>query len=432
MSAIEFHPIYHPAQNEIFYGNSAKLKVVPKGRRLGLTQGYSTYVIENLLAGIESILWVDTVQGNIDRYFQRYFMPQLNGYIRDNDGNWVRSKWGGINQKHWRWDPKKKEFHLLNGFCDFRSAERPDLIEGFAYRLILLNEAGIILRNRYLWDNAIQPMRLDFNPDVIVGGTPKGGGLFEEMAANAKGEPDQWTKTYSTYDNPYLSRELIDKMARDYPEQARKQEIYGEFISDKGAVFRRLPEALDHNLKPLPHWEPKRKYYMGVDLAKQIDWTVIIILDDAGNMVYFNRFNKLDWEYQQRVIIEAAKLFRARVLIDSTGIGDPIFDALKSKGLTLEGYKINTSEAKKRLIEGLMLAFEMQKVKIFAQPVDGADILYDELRLFGYEISASGTLRYEAPEGFHDDCVIALALAWMCKENMKPKGGFVIADHHLY
>jgi len=402
---IEFHPQYHSNQNEIFFGHQAKLKVVPKGRRFGLTQGYSTYTIENLLTGIGSILWVDTVQGNIDRYFQRYFMPQLRG----------------IPRKYWKWDQQKKEFHLLNSFCDFRSAERPDLIEGFAYKLILLNEAGIILRDRYLWDNAIQPMRLDFNPDVIVGGTPKGGGLFEEMAAKAKYEPGQWTKTYSTYDNSYLDKALIDKLAADYPEHVREQEIYGKFMSDKGAVFRFIKEAIDKTLKPLPHWQVDRKYYMGVDLAKHVDWTVIIIIDDLGKMVYSNRFNELDWEYQQKVIIEAAKLFRAKVLIDSTGVGDPVFDALKSKRLVLDGLKI-TNESKKHLIEGLMLAFEMMKIKIFDDP-----ILKDELRLFGYDISPSGTLRYGAPEGLHDDCVIALALAWMCKENMKPKSGFAIA-----
>lgn len=431
MAAIEFHPQYHSKQAEIFYGHKAKLKVIPKGRRFGLTQGYSTFVIENLLAGIDYILWVDTVQGNIDRYFSRYFIPQLNGMRRNDDGAWVRAEWGAIPQKYWKWDQQKKEFHLLNGVCDFRSAERPDLIEGFSYRLILLNEAGIILRDRYLWDNAIQPMRLDFNPDTIIGGTPKGGGLFEELAAKAKDEPDQWTKTYTSYDNPYLDKAIIEKMAADYPEHAREQEIYGRFISDKGAVFRFIKEALDPSLQPRPHWEPNRKYFMGVDLAKHADWTVIVILDDTGRMVYLNRFNKLDWEYQQRLIMEAARAFRAKVLIDSTGVGDPIFDALKSKGLSLEGYKF-TNDSKKKLIEGLMLAFEMKKLRIFSDPIPFATALFDELRLFGYEISPSGLLHYGAPEGFHDDTVIALALAWMCKENMAPKSVFMFSEQSIY
>ena len=416
MPAIEFHPVYHSNQNEIFYGSNAKTKIVPKGRRFGLTQGYSTFTIENLLAGVKSALWVDTVQGNIESYFERYFVPQLKV----------------IPQRYWSWNKQRKQLHILGNYCDFRSAERPDLLEGFGYHLILLNEAGIILRDRYLWENAIKPMTLDHDPDVIIGGTPKGGGLFEEMAANAAermaaGDPRFWTKTYTSYDNPFIKSEQIDLMASEIPELVREQEIYGKFNADKGSVFRRLKEAIDDSLKALPHCAVGRKYYMGVDLAKHVDWTVIVVLDDLGKMVYFNRFHKLDWEYQQRVIIEAAALFRARVLIDSTGIGDPIFDALKSKGLTLEGYKISSTEAKKKLIEGLMLAFEMAKVRIFDD-----QILKDELRLFGYEISPSGILRYGAPEGHHDDCVIALALAWMCKENMKPQSGFAFSERSIY
>jgi len=39
---------------------------------------------------------------------------------------------------------------------------------------------------------------------------------------------------------------------------------------------------------------------MGVDLAKYEDYTVIIVLDvteEPFKMVYFNRFNKMDWQY---------------------------------------------------------------------------------------------------------------------------------------
>ena len=37
--------------------------------------------------------------------------------------------------------------------------------------------------------------------------------------------------------------------------------------------------------------------------------------------------------------------------------------------------------------------------------------LTDELRRFEYALSPSGAITYAAPAGYHDDCVIALALA---------------------
>ena len=42
--------------------------------------------------------------------------------------------------------------------------------------------------------------------------------------------------------------------------------------------------------------------------------------------------------------------------------------------------------------------------------------LINELKIFGYE-NKNGKIVYEAPQGYHDDCVIALALAcWHLKE----------------
>ena len=39
------------------------------------------------------------------------------------------------------------------------------------------------------------------------------------------------------------------------------------------------------------------------------------------------------------------------------------------------------------------------------------DVLTDEMRRYEYAIGASGAITYGAPEGFHDDCVVAVALA---------------------
>jgi len=59
-----------------------------------------------------------------------------------------------------------------------------------------------------------------------------------------------------------------------------------------------------------------------------------------------------------------------------------------------------------------MISFEQEKIKILDEPIQ-----INELKLFGYEISPSGIMKYSAPEGKHDDCVIALALANWAREN---------------
>ena len=396
---IEVPIYYHPNQNTIF-SHPAKVKIVPKGRRFGLTKGLMNFAIESLLGGIESILWVDTVLTNIDRYVERYGLPVLKNLPADM----------------WKWRSQKKELSIIIGnkksWMDMRSADRPENIEGFGYHLIILNEAGIILADRYLWENAISPMILDHNPDIIIGGTPKGPGLFRELAIRAQ-DPDRqdWAYFhYTSYDNPFLDKSVIDEMVNNLPEVVKKQEIEAEFLDEAASVFKNVDKCTDSKeSEPLP----ERSYYAGIDLAKHVDFTVISILDDLGNQVYFNRLNKLDWPYQKRLIISIIKKYNATILIDSTGVGDPIFDDLLEAGLNIEGYKFS-NESKKKLIENLMISFEMARIKILPNQVQK-----NELDIFGYEISKTGKLTYSAPEGFHDDCVIALALADWCFRNIR-------------
>ncbi len=45
------------------------------------------------------------------------------------------------------------------------------------------------------------------------------------------------------------------------------------------------------------------------------------------------------------------------------------------------------------------------------------------LSYIGYKTTASGNVQYGAPEGYHDDCVIALALAaWQLNKRTAPSG----------
>lgn len=398
---------FHPDQWGILFGSKAKVKVIAKGRRYGLTKGYANFIITKMVGGISPILWVDAVYTNIDRYIERYFIPVLKH----------------LPKEHWKWRQQKKELSVFDSKLDLRSADRPELIEGFAYKLIILNEAGIILKDEYLWENAIRPMIMDFNPDQLIGGTPKGQNLFFDLKVKADDDKDPRYKDWeyfhrTSYDNPFLKKKEIDALVADMPEHVRKQEIFAEFLEDSACVFG--------NIDKCKISEPERGveglyYYIGIDLAKTVDFTVISILDQYGKQVYFNRIHQLDWPYQIKLIREVAKEYEGRICIDSTGVGDPIFDALAiDEGLDVHGYKF-TNESKKQLIERLMLSFEQEKISILDEPVQT-----NELKIFGYELSPSGVFRYSAPEGKHDDCVIALGLANWALENMGGRPEIVV------
>lgn len=219
---------YTRPQQEIFLtDHPQKYIIVPKGRRFGATQGAAQACIERLLEGNGPILWVDTIYANIDRYFDRYFLPVLKK----------------LPESMWSWNGTKKILKVGSDYMDFRSADKPQNIEGFGYRLIFLNEAGIILKNPKLYTETILPMLLDY-PDsqLIAAGVPKGMYLpdgnkhkFFELYEKCLNEPDKYKLLqYTSYDNPFLTKTDIDELAIEVSPAEADQEIRGLFVEETG------------------------------------------------------------------------------------------------------------------------------------------------------------------------------------------------------
>lgn len=229
---------YSPAQRVMFFESEGhKYRVFPKGRRLGATRGAAHAFIEYMLQGWPC-LWGDTINSNIDRYVERYFVPAL--------------KKAGLG---YHWNSQKRTLSVGDGYTDFRSADRPENWEGFGYRRVFLNEAGIIMADPYLLENAVMPMMLDFaDAELIAAGTPKGkqgkGGkehLYYTFWKRARaGESGYYSKTFTSFDNPWLNsqgvQELIDTYGGLETPQAR-QEVFGEFLDLADDAWQVIPRA---------------------------------------------------------------------------------------------------------------------------------------------------------------------------------------------
>src|SRR6185436_1317200 len=84
------------------------------------------------------------------------------------------------------------------------------------------------------------------------------------------------------------------------------------------------------------------------------------------------------------------------------------YDKRKERRVTIPLRDFNTTNASKaEIIQGLALAFERRDIRILHDP-----ILIGELQAFRFERTDAGNLRYGAPEGFHDDCCMSLAINW--------------------
>ena len=95
-----------------------------------------------------------------------------------------------------------------------------------------------------------------------------------------------------------------------------------------------------------------------------------------------------------------------RMIVDTTGIGDAVYDGLVERDVDVGPYKFD-NRSKARLLLQLATAIEQETIHYPDIPR-----LVEDLKRFQYEILPSGTVRLGAPSGAHDDCVISLALAY--------------------
>jgi len=74
------------------------------------------------------------------------------------------------------------------------------------------------------------------------------------------------------------------------------------------------------------------------------------------------RFKQLDWPPVERERIAAfVKRWQARLVMDATGVGDPVFDDLRRVLPLVERFKI-TAQTKRERVQGLMVAVEQRRV----------------------------------------------------------------------
>ena len=228
---------FYRKQAEFFFEDQQKYNVLTKGRRIGGTLGMAMAMIDYAMTGEKQrFMWADVTQGNLTRYVERYFLPILKR----------------LPQKYWSWRQQQYELTIANTVIDLRSAERPENMEGMAYNIIGLNEAGIILkgeRGRYLWQQAILPMLADFaGSRAWFVGTPKGRTdrdgsdcLYYQLAHRAEtGEDGFRWMNIATNENPFLDAGAVEEVRKELPEgPIRDQEFYGKFVDAGSGIIKR-------------------------------------------------------------------------------------------------------------------------------------------------------------------------------------------------
>ncbi|HJW30885.1 MAG TPA: terminase family protein [Saprospiraceae bacterium] len=314
---------------------------------------------------------------------------------------------------------------FTEGTIDFWTMDDPDAGRSRKYKCVIVDEAAKRTKsgkNNLLsaWHAAIRPTLMDLRGEAWFLSTPRGFNGFHTMYEwgqdPTKRSWASWTEP--TYNNPHIPHDEIEEARASMPEDVFRQEILAQFVEGGGSVFRNVSSSVSERTKSEPAI-PGHQYVLGVDLARKEDYTVICVLDTSGRQVHWLRLNQMSWTRQVATILAIAKSYDATIVVDSTGVGEPIYDRLATGDVSHWGYHsteyVNlprpipyylTHASKMRMIDSLAIALEHGNLNLM-----NIDIQTNELISYEYISEPGITIRTGAPEGLHDDCVIALGLA---------------------
>jgi len=310
----------------------------------------------------------------------------------------------------------------------FRTAETPGDVVGETIRsLCTIDEAGRLADDTY---DYLDPATRRHDAAQIRWGTPRGKNRFYDgylRGLDANGESPLRTEL-EPVDERFVSISVPSWLAPELgwtpdaiaayrarmSDRLFRQEIGAEFLEGAASLFGSFGLiCVTDPENPMP----EGVYIIGADVAKHEDFTALHVFRvdcRPPREVHTERFNQINWLDQKRQIYALCKRYNYGTLVlDSTGIGDVIYDDLSRLGLNIVPFRF-TALSKSQLVENFVALVQTRQILLLKRL--HAPVPHQEMSDFEYSVArpspgVEAKFRYGAPTGKHDDTVIGRALA---------------------
>jgi len=249
---------------------------------------------------------------------------------------------------------------------------------------------------------------------------------------------------FPSWANPHISREYIEFQRTVIAERQFKAEYEAQFVDDQSSVFpwNDIQMAINHGVTEdteTSEIRDRATRVAGIDWARYSDYTAIVIIEVSEGeiphstlctphykVVALDRFNRMDWHSQVRRAADLLREHRVQaVAADQTSVGDPVLEMLREAAWNdqrlsteIEGV-VFTHQSKRELVDNL--AIRLANRELSFPPMEQ---LVKELQFYEYELTESGNVKTAARSGYHDDCVMALALGLKLAPRYRFTGGW--------
>lgn len=339
----------------------------------------------------------------------RVFQPIWNAFVPPDKGDW-EPPLGFLYHTH---DKNRGLIELKNGAAIFRkTADDPRSLQGERVTDAFPDEAHDI--NEDAWENLL-PALSDSDGRMVAIGVAKGRGRFRSLYHAGQGMNDAiYSASVPTTANPIFV-ERAREAGLDPIEYIRRQPWASE-LTDAEFERQYLAKWTDEDGQVFANFERcftglgisgPGPNIMSLDLGKLHDFTVAYVGDmKRQEFIARLRFNKIDYIDQVPRIADFYHQYKCRFIhMDTNGPGEAPAEMLRAAGCSIIPFKW-TNESKQALVSVMVRETQRGNITFLADD----EPLKKEMGLFEGTISPGGVVKYEAPKGFYDDCVIAAAL----------------------
>ena len=317
----------------------------------------------------------------------------------------------------------------------------PQLLRGYTANQVIADEANFFKDDELVFYNVLYPMLSTTDGTLIASSTPwNKDSVFYRRCQNKDFSPHVVT-CEGVREAGLVKQSFIDEMHAQLPAERFQREFMAEFVEDIDAWLTQslIVSCIDSQLQLYDFQDqPKGEFYVGVDFGKEQDFSVVLVVEKAGQVlrvVHVHRF-PLKTEYASVIGYVKSLLDRWReiraVYADITGVGNYIVEDMFRSGIqnvTGVTFTVQSKEEMATIMREKMRTTEVKIPYVPANRLEDVDMTA-ELNIEKYELMKTGHLRFSHPEGVHDDVFWSTALAiYASVQSPLPGRGAVMLPH---
>jgi hypothetical protein len=308
---------------------------------------------------------------------------------------------------------------LTNTTALFSGVDNPIKFRGYTCKGFCVLDEMAFFREKTVdgqdtFKQIIEPTLKNNKPKVLVISTPhlKQGAFYDLVQLSEK---EDWIKymVHTIYDDELIEKEQVERIKNTNTELVFNTEYLCQFSESILSAFKDYDDMFQNM-----NYNSKRKKWIGIDFSwsnnPKSDRTVLTIINDWGQVVQMEIDGELDDKYEKIADLINVQKQLVCVYYEENSGGGVMWNEIKkllNKGIYAKPFK-TTNVSKVSLVDKTIMSIQNKELVFDRDNVR----LRDEMGTFIYQLTKSeNSLTYNAINGHHDDYVMSLCIANLCR-----------------